>query len=94
MLSLKDPIFAELKDILAKPSGIPDGLAKVPALPSDRITVVRGKETSSLSQNEAKFGREANVDCVRLGEFREKLLAKIHFRSTVANEKKLSVNGK
>jgi uncharacterized protein len=115
----KNPIFGELKSILAKTSGIRDILHEVLAPLADQIklafvygSIARGKETSAsdidlivvgdvsfanvvstLTQSEAKLGREINPTVYGQREFREKLAAKNHFLSTVVKEKKLFVIG-
>lgn len=48
---------------------------------------------SALGQIEAKLGREVNPTVYGPREFREKLVAKDHFLSTIAKEKKLFVIG-
>ena len=48
---------------------------------------------SALGQIEAKLGREVNPTVYGPREFREKLVAKNHFLSTIAKEKKLFVIG-
>lgn len=48
---------------------------------------------SALSQSEAKLGREVNPTVYSPSEFREKLAAKNHFLSAIAQNKKLFVTG-
>ena len=48
---------------------------------------------SALAQIETKLGREVNPTVYGPREFREKLVSKNHFLSTVAKEKKLFVIG-
>jgi predicted nucleotidyltransferase len=115
----KNPIFVELKSILAKTSGIRDILHEALTSLKDRIklafvygSIARGEEkassdvdlmivgeisfsdvVSTLAKVETKLGREVNPTVYGPREFREKLAAKNHFLSAVAEEKKLFVIG-
>jgi predicted nucleotidyltransferase len=76
----KNPIFAELKSILAKTSGIRDILLEVLAPLEDRIrlasvygSIARGEETSSSDADLMVVGEVSFADAAALSESEAKL---------------------